>query len=105
MSEVIFLREGKVLPRARSKGPRNRTETGQQIFIREEHSGLWTVRDGRDRNRGWFRDRTSAFKFVADEFGVTARMVVQPRFSTPALRAIAHLKDFYATPQIADLSR
>jgi hypothetical protein len=105
MSEVIFLHEGKVLPRARPDGTRKRAQTGRQIFVREAHSGLWTVHDDRDRNLGWFRDRSSAFRFVADEFGAAARLVVQPRFSTPALRAIAHLQDFYATPQIADLSR
>ncbi len=45
----------------------------QSVFLREVRDGLWIVHDESDSKGGCFRDRASAFKFVANEFGAGRR--------------------------------
>jgi hypothetical protein len=68
-----------------SMEPRNESR-GPSVFLREVRDGMWIVHDESDTMGGCFRDRASAFKFVADEFGADAVTVIHPRFSTPAER-------------------
>jgi len=61
----------------------------QSVFLREMRDGMWIVHDETDTKGGCFRDRASAFKFVAEEFGADVVTVFHPHFSTPAERALA----------------
>jgi hypothetical protein len=65
----------------------NNESRKQGVFLREMRDGMWIVHDETDSKGGCFRDRASAFKFVADEFGADAVTVIHPRFSTPAERS------------------
>jgi hypothetical protein len=56
------------------------------VHVREVGNGVWIVHDELDRKGGCFRDRAAALRFVNDEFGKDAAMVIHPHFATPEER-------------------
>jgi len=101
MSEVIFLEAGVADQGVRTTGSARRNMPGERVFVREASSGIWIVHDETDRKGGCFRDRASAFKFVEDEFGERAEMVVQPLFTSAATRAEAYSRESSSVAQRA----
>jgi hypothetical protein len=91
MSEVIYLDPKRFAGRPRS-APALTTETGPRVIVREAHAGLWLVHDEDDRKGGCFNNRETAFRFVADEFGPRAEILIQPRFPVHARQRVAHIK-------------
>jgi len=101
MSEVIFLEARAAHHGARTDATSPGTAPGERVFVREASSGIWIVHDETDRKGGCFRDRASAFKFVEDEFGGNAEMVVQPLFTSAATRAEASARESSSVAQRA----
>ena len=101
MSEVIFFELGVAHQGARTAAAVRRNTPGERVFVREAASGIWIVHDEADRKGGCFRDRASAFKFVEDEFGARAEMVVQPHFARLATRAEARSRESSSVAQRA----
>ena len=101
MSEVVFFDTSVAHhgPRIGASAPRS--AAGERVFVREAASGIWIVHDEADRKGGCFRDRASAFKFVEDEFGARAEMVVQPHFARLATRAEARSRESSSVAQRA----
>jgi hypothetical protein len=87
MSEVIFLTAIK-FPRSllTRHGPKPE-KLGPQVYVSGAQSDIWTVHSKDDRRGGCFRSRDAAFRFLLDEFGADARIVVQPRFRAPNNRS------------------
>ena len=83
MSNIVHIETVRATYDSEAWENRNRK---QSVFLHEVRDGVWIVHDESDSKGGCFRDRTSAFKFVADEFGADAVTVIRPRFSTPAER-------------------
>ena len=101
MSEVIFFETSVAHQGARPAAAVPRTAPGERVFVREAQAGIWIVHDEADRKGGCFRDRHSAFKFVEDEFGGNAEMVVQPLFTSAATRAVARSRESSSVAQRA----
>ena len=101
MSEVIFFETGVAHQGAGIAASARRNTPGERVFVREAPSGIWIVHDEADRKGGCFRDRASAFKFVEDEFGERAEMVVQPLFTSAATRAEARSRESSSVAQRA----
>ena len=103
MSEVIFFEAGVAHQGARIAATARRNAPGERVVVREAPSGIWIVHDEADRKGGCFRDRASAFKFVEDEFGARAEMVVQPLFTSAATRDEANSRQSSSVAQRAIL--
>ncbi len=91
MSEVIYLDTSRFAGSLQSGSTRT-AQTGPSVFVREVRSGVWLVHDADDLKGGCFRNRQTAFRFVADEFGPDAQVVVQPRFPGQAQQRISHIR-------------
>ena len=50
-----------------------------RVYLREADAGMWIVHDEGDSKGGCFRS-TNRCRFVEDEFGADAQIVVQPQF-------------------------
>lgn len=101
MSEVIFFETGVAHQGTRIAATAPRSTPGERVFVREAPSGIWFVHDETDRKGGCFRDRASAFKFVEDEFGERAEMIVQPLFTRLATRVEARARESCSVAQRA----
>ena len=101
MSEVILFETSAAHQGARIAATAARSTAGERVYVREAPSGVWIVHDEADRKGGCFRDRASAFKFVEDEFGERAEMVVQPHFTSAATRAEARSRESSSVAQRA----
>ena len=99
MSEVIFLRT----PQARPTFVRtDRVASGPRIFVRETQKG-WLVHDEQDKKGGCFARRHSAFRFVKDQFGEDAEVIVQPLFDRSA--RISHFRQSASVAERAIVAR
>ena len=72
-----------------------------RVFIREARAGTWIVHDESDRKGGCFTSRHAAFRFVEDEFGLSAEIVVQPNLSAMIARLMAMPKPLQSIAQRA----
>jgi hypothetical protein len=90
MSEVIYLDASRFTGSLQS-GSTETAEAGPRVFVREIRSNIWLVHDEDDTKGGCFRNRQTAFRFVEEEFGPEAQVVVQPRFPAQAPR-VSHIK-------------
>jgi hypothetical protein len=91
MSEVIFLDPKRFAGRPQSESTLTR-QPRPRVIVREAHAGLWLVHDENDRKGGCFKNRETAFRFVEDEFGPRAEILIQPRFPVHPRQRVAHIK-------------
>ncbi len=91
MSEVIYLDTSRFSAR-RTIEATPASQFGPRIFVREVSSTLWLVHDEDDSKGGCFRSLQTAFRFVEEQFGSEAEVVVQPRFPTQARKTVSHIR-------------
>jgi hypothetical protein len=90
MSEVIYLDTRRFTGSVQSDST---LSTGPRVYVREAREGIWLVHDEDDFKGGCFRNRQSAFHFVAEEFDPQAIIVVQPRFPVQARQRVSHFRE------------